>query len=47
MEEWPSSSQLEDAYAQIALAAFMVYSGNFDSIKNDNASQFSHLNVSL
>jgi hypothetical protein len=37
-EEGPTESQLEveDAYAQIA---FVVYSGNFDSMENGNASE--------
>jgi hypothetical protein len=45
-EEGPTESQLEveDAYAQIA---FVVYSGNFDSMENGNASQLQRVAGSL
>jgi hypothetical protein len=48
-EEGPAKSQLEveDASAQIALSAFVVYSGHFDSIKNGNASQLQRVAGSL
>jgi hypothetical protein len=48
-EEGPAESQLEveDAYTQIALSAFVVYSGNFDSMENGNASQLQRVAGSL